>query len=262
MTAPPRSTGVQSLARAFDLMELIADLGGEAGVTELSARSGLPPATIHRLVRTLVDLGYLRQTPSRSYTLGPRLIRLGETASRLIGRWATPVLTELVARFQETANLAVLDADHAVYVAQVPSPHSVRMFTEVGRRVPLYCTGVGKALLAHLPDERVEAYLNKRALAAVTPTTITDPAGLRQELDAIRLRGYAIDDGEREPGVRCVAAAVPGAPAATALSVSGPQGRISDADVVGIGTSLMELAVDLADRLNGAGGSARDRPPA
>lgn len=254
MSAPTRSTGVQSLARAFDLLELIADLGGEAGVTELAARSGLPPATIHRLVRTLVDLGYLRQTPSRSYTLGPRLIRLGETASRLIGRWATPVLTELVERFAETANLAVLDADHAVYVAQVPSPHSVRMFTEVGRRVPLHCTGVGKALLAGLPDDRVETYLHGRTLEAVTPTTITDPARLRTELAAIRLRGYAIDEGERELGVRCVAAAVPGAPTATAVSVSGPLGRIPDAAVPGIGTTLMKLAVDLATQLNGPAG--------
>jgi IclR family acetate operon transcriptional repressor len=252
MSAPTRSTGVQSLARAFDLLELIADLGGEAGVSRLAARSGLPLATIHRLLRTLTDLGYLRQTPSRSYTLGPRLIRLGETASRSIGVWATPALTGLVERFHETANLAVLDAGDAVYLAQVPSPHSVRMFTEVGRRVPLHCTGVGKALLAQMPEDRLSAFLAGTVLAAATPATITDPISLRAELAGIRERGYAVDDGEREQGVRCVAAAMPGAPTASALSVSGPQGRISDDDVLLIGPALVTLAADLAANLAGS----------
>lgn len=259
MAAPTRPTGVQSLARAFGLLELIADVGGEAGVTELSARSGLPLATIHRLLRTLHDLGYLHQTPSRSYTLGPRLIRLGESASLRIGSWAAPVLADLVERFQETANLAVLDVDHAVYVAQVPSPHSVRMFIEVGARVPLYCTGVGKALLAQLPDDRVEAYLAGSALLAVTPVTITDPERLRAELATIRERGYAVDDGEREVGVRCVAAAVLGAPTASALSVSGPQGRVGDDKVRAMGLTLVSLSAGLGTTLSG--GAGRDSGP-
>lgn len=88
-----------------------------------------------------MGLGYLRRLPSRRYTLGPSLVRLGDSAARLLGRWAAPVLAELVDATGETANLAVLDGDQAAYVAQVPSPHSVRMFTEIGRRVPLHCTG-------------------------------------------------------------------------------------------------------------------------
>src|ERR1700712_3226181 len=137
--------GVQALTRGIDLLDALADAGGEAGVSELAGRTGLPPATIHRLVRPLLHRGYLRQLPSRRYALGPRLVRIGDSAARLIGRWATPVLVELVDAVGETANVAVLDGDQAVYLAQVPSPHAMRMFTEIGRRVPVHCTGVGKA---------------------------------------------------------------------------------------------------------------------
>ncbi len=227
--AVPATGGVQSLTRGFELLETLADTGGEAGLSELAERTGLAPATIHRLVRTLVGLGYLRQLPSRRYTLGPRLVRLGDTAERLFGRWATPVLGDLVGEIGETANLAVLDGDHAVYVAQVPSPHSVRMFTEIGRRVPLHCTGVGKALLTTLPDADVTALLGRTGLPAVTDTTITDPDALRAEIAAGQERGYVIDEGEQEPGVRCVAAPVPGPHGPAAVSVSGPQGRVDDA---------------------------------
>lgn len=151
---PAASGGVQSLERAFDLLERMADAGGEVGLSELSASSGLPLPTIHRLMRTLVACGYVRQQPNRRYALGPRLIRLGESASRLLGTWARPYLARLVEETGETANMALLDGDEIVYVAQVPSKHSMRMFTEVGRRVLPHSTGVGKALLAGFPRRR------------------------------------------------------------------------------------------------------------
>ena len=116
------SGGVQSLERAFDLLERMADAGGEVGLSELSASSGLPLPTIHRLMRTLVACGYVRQQPNRRYALGPRLIRLGESSSRLLGTWARPFLARLVEETGETANMALLDGDEIVYVAQVPVP--------------------------------------------------------------------------------------------------------------------------------------------
>ncbi|MCW0211838.1 MAG: IclR family transcriptional regulator [Pseudonocardia sp.] len=246
MTADiPRTGGVQSLARAFELLETLADAGGEAGLSELAERTGLAPATIHRLVRTLVGLGYLRQLPSRRYTLGPRLVGLGETAARQFGRWATPVLDELVAAAGETANLAVLDGDRAVYVAQVPSRHSMRMFTEIGRRVPLHCTGVGKALLSALPAPESSAIVARTGLPAVTPTTITDAAVLAAELETARGRGYVLDEGEQETGVRCVAAPVTGPHGSAAVSVSGPLSRMDDATVA----RIAPLVVDAGRRL-------------
>jgi IclR family transcriptional regulator, acetate operon repressor len=143
--------GVQSIERAFDLLEMLADAGGALGLSELSTASGLPLPTVHRLMRTLVNRGYVRQEASRRYTLGSRLIRLGEISSQMLGTWLRPFLAQLVRLTGETANLAMLDGDEVVYIAQVPSPHSMRMFTEPGRRVQPHCTAVGKALLAQLP---------------------------------------------------------------------------------------------------------------
>lgn len=250
--AEPVRGGVQSLDRAFALLEHLADGGGSDGValSELAARSGLPLPTIHRLVRTLVASGYVRQLPSRRYALGPRLIRLGDAASRMLGEWARPQLAALVDATGESANLAMLDGDAVVYVAQVPSRHAMRMFTEVGRRVPAHCTGVGKALLATLPAAEVRALVARTGLPAATPHTITDPAALTRELETVRAHGYAVDDAEQELGVRCVAVAVPGAPSATAISVSGPAARVTWEAVEGIVPQLHLAAEALAGQFS------------
>src|SRR5690242_12662833 len=114
-------SGVQSLDRAFAILEIMADAGGVIGLSQLAAEAKLPLATIHRLVRTLVDLGYVRQEPSRQYSLGPKLIRLGESSSTMLSVFARPHLARLVDELGESANMAMLDGDQIVYLAQVPS---------------------------------------------------------------------------------------------------------------------------------------------
>lgn len=234
---------VRSLERAFELLEHLADAGGEMALSELTEVSGLPMPTIYRLMRTLVNHGYARQAPSKRYALGPRLIRLGESSSRLLGGWARPVLAHLVDQVGETANMALLEGDAVVYVAQVPSKHAMRMFTEVGRRVQAHCTGVGKALLAQLPTETAQAIVSRTGLVAHTPHTITDLGMLLRQLELIRRQGYAIDDEEQELGVRCVAVPLTGAPTLSAISVSGPSGRLTRAVAEGV-VPLMRRAAD------------------
>lgn len=229
MEETARGGGVQSVERAFGLLETLADAGGALGVSQLAQEAGLPLPTIHRLVRTLVDLGYVRQDASRRYALAPRLIRLGEASSHLLGVWARPHLARLAAELGESANLAMLDGDEVVYVAQAESRQSMRMFTDVGRRVLPHCTAVGKALLAEMPAGAVREILGRTGMPRHTDTTITDPDVFARELAIAADRGYALDEGEQEIGVRCVAVSVPGAPARLAISVSGPQGRMSDA---------------------------------
>lgn len=231
---PPVSTtegraagGVQSIERAFDILEHMADAGGEVTLTELVRRTGLPMPTIHRLMRTLVDRGYIRQQPSRRYALAPRLIRLGDSASRLLGIWVGPHLSDLVDALGETANMALLDGDQVLYVAQAPSRHSMRSFTEVGRRVLPHCTGVGKALLAQLSPTEAQEIVVRNGMPAKTPHTLTDPAALLRELAQVRSRGYALDNGEQEVGVQCIAVPVHDAPALTAISISGPEARLT-----------------------------------
>lgn len=247
----PTSGGVQSLERAFDLLERMADAGGEVGLSELSASSGLPLPTIHRLMRTLVACGYVRQQPNRRYALGPRLIRLGESSARLLGTWARPHLARLVDETGETANMALLDGDEVVYVAQVPSRHSVRMFTEVGRRVLPHSTGVGKALLAQSPDDEVRALLARTGMPAATDKTITTPDGFLEELARVRETGFAMDDNEQEIGVRCLAVPVPDSPTSAAISVSGPAGRVTEAATERIVPLLREVAAELSVALAG-----------
>ncbi|TWF93056.1 IclR family transcriptional regulator [Saccharopolyspora dendranthemae] len=254
MTTGPRRAnqggGVQSVDRTFELLELMADAGGEVALSELAERSGLPLPTIHRIIRTLVNSGYARQQPSRRYALGPRLIRLGETASRALGSWARPYLAELTEVTGESANMAVLDGAQIVYVAQVPSPHSMRMFTEVGRRVDAHATAVGKAVMANMPTDEVTQLLSRTAMNPQTERTIVDVESMHEELGRIRKQGYAIDDGEQEVGVRCYAVAVPGAPAGAGISISGPEGRMTRITTDEIIPHMQRLAKDLSTELS------------
>jgi IclR family transcriptional regulator, acetate operon repressor len=241
--------GVQSLQRAFDLLEGLADAGGEASLSELAGTSGLPMPTIHRLIRTLVTLGYVRQHPNRRYALGSRLIRLGENAGRQFGTWARPLLAELVDEVGETANLAVLEHDEVVYVAQAPSRHSMRMFTEVGRRLLPHGTGVGKAMLSQMPAHEVRELLKRTGMPAYTPNTFRDPDLLIVHLAEIAARGYALDESEQEMGVRCIAVPVLGAPSPAAVSVSGPAGRLTDEIVAKVAPVVQRISEAISETL-------------
>ncbi len=242
--------GVQSLERAFAILETMADAGGVISLSQLAADAGLPLPTIHRLVRTLVDLGYVRQEASRQYSLGPRLIRLGETTSRMLGRWARPHMERLAHELGESVNLAMLDGDQVVYVGQVmASRNSMRMFTEVGRRVLPHSTGVGKAIMAEMDPAEVSALLARTGMPARTEHTVTTPEAMATELERTRQRGYALDEGEQEVGVRCVAVAVPDVPQRLALSVSGPLPRMTDDFVQRATVPLRRAAEGIADEM-------------
>jgi IclR family acetate operon transcriptional repressor len=247
---PPRTGGVQSVERAFEALEIIASAGGTITLSDLAERAELPLPTIHRLARTLLVMGYVRQLPDRRYALGPKLIRLGESAAQQLGAWSRPHLTQLVERTGETANIAVLDSDMAVYVAQVPSPHTMRMFTEVGRRVYPHCTGVGKALLMQLANDAVRSLVDRTGMPASTENSHTTPDALIRDLELSRARGYTVDEGEQEVGVRCFAVPVADAPTLTALSVSGPAARITLKSATQIAPLLKQVARDLASEFD------------
>lgn len=198
------------------------------GLSALAAASGLPLTTIHRLLQTLVDLGYLRHEPSQQYVLAPRLIRLGEGSTDKLGIWARPYLAALVDDLGETANLAMLDGDQVLYVAQVPSRHSMRMFTEVGRRVAAHTTAAGKVMMATMSQEQVAEMLARTGMPQRTAHSITDSTTLLEQLSWTAEHGYALDEGEQEVGVRCVAVALPDAPKRLAISVSGPAIRMTE----------------------------------
>lgn len=240
---------MQSVGRALLLLELLAQAGGRLAITDLAARSGLSLGTVHRLLASLVSRGYVRQDPDRRYALGTALLPLGDAATRLLSSWALPYLSQLAERSGETSNLAVLEDDHVIYVAQAPGRHRMRMFTEVGRRVLPHSTAVGKVLLAWQDEDHVRRVLTRLGLPARTPRTHTSLASFSGELAVVRERGWAVDDEEEEPGVRCMAVPVgPGAGAVAAVSVSAPASRLEPGqpDVV---EALRQVAEQLARSL-------------
>lgn len=251
-----RNTGVQSVERALDVLEMLADAGREMGVSELGQATDLPYATIHRIAATLLQRGYLHQDArSRKYILGSRLIHLGSAAGHMMGAAARPYLERLVELTGETANLALLEEGYVVYIAQAPSRRMVRTFTEVGNRVPPHSTAVGKVLLSHQPASVVSRIVSRHGLAAATPNTLTDLSDLLEEIEQVRTRGYALDLEEQEEGVTCVA--VPLEPATgpvAALSVSGPTARMGEERRDEIVTHLMEVAAEFAAGLDAANG--------
>jgi IclR family transcriptional regulator, acetate operon repressor len=243
------SDGVQSVERALELLEALAEPREAKGVSELARATGLPVATIHRLLATMVSRGYVRQdSSSHKYTLGSHLIRLGEAAARRFAQFARPYLAELMEVSGETANLAMFEDGQVAYVAQVPSRHHrVRMFTEVGRRVHPHTSGVGKVVLAFRPRAEVEALLARTGLPSRTPRTITDPARFLAELDTVVSQGYAIDSGEEEVGVRCLAVPVFGVGGSVAaMSVSAPEGRLQDRDVERVLPEMLRISAALS----------------
>lgn len=220
---------VQSVARTFDVLEALAAADEALSLGEISRRTGLAAPTAHRLLRALQARGYAQQNDARGYRLGSALIGLGQRATPPLATLAQPALTELEEVSQETANLAVLEGELIAYIAQVPSRHRMRMFTEVGRRVLPHASGVGKAILSTLPEVRVAEIVARTGLPEYTSSTLTSEEALFADLRESRRRGFALDDGEQEIGVRCLAVALPRSNPPAAISISGPAARMTDA---------------------------------
>src|SRR3989442_12572148 len=168
-------SAVQSIERALDLLECLAGSSGWVGISELSYTTGQPVGTIHRLLKTLTARGYVvRDSRTRRYALGPAFRRLAGTGLQTPD-WteiATPFLQELVEISGETANLAVLERNRAVYEAQAQPTRIVRMFTELGNRVALHCTGCGKVLLAYQTDSVVASIVAMEVFPRYSERTI------------------------------------------------------------------------------------------
>jgi DNA-binding IclR family transcriptional regulator len=250
-----RRDSVQSLERAFDLLEELAE-SGELGVTELANRTGLVPSTAHRLLHTLAKRGYVSQSSeSGRYLLGYKVVEVASGLEHRLERLrmaARSHLESVQRTTGETVNLVVLDADRVVYVDQVEGSRQVRMFTTVGTSVPAHTTGSGKAIMAGAPPEAVRAlYGGREPLQRLTERTITTLEALEADFRRIRRRGYAVDNEEHEEGVGCVAVAVfdrTGRPAA-AISVSGPSARILGAHAPELGSLLVEHAAQVSEAL-------------
>jgi DNA-binding IclR family transcriptional regulator len=245
---------VQVLDRALAALAELSNSASDCSLAELCPALGLHKSTAHRLMMVLEQhrLVVKNQETGR-YRLGLRLYELGSRAIDGLdvrGR-ARPYLDRLQDRFGETVFFCILDEGQVFYVDKVESQRSVRTACTVGSRAPAYCTAVGKAMLSELPDTEVAAIVRKSGLKAVTANTITTLARLKNELKAVRTRGYAIDDEEKEDGLRCVGAVVHthSRKLSAAMSISGPAFRMTKERIPEIGQALMQAAGTLSVEL-------------
>lgn len=200
---------VRALSRGLRLLEILSSQPAGLALAEITKLARLSKSTAHRLLQTLVQNGYATQESSTGrYRPSLKLLRLSSQVveGTDVAKVVHPHLSHIAETTGETVHLVLLDHDEAVYVAKVESPSPIRMYSKIGMRVPLHCTGVGKVILAHLPEERLLRLLDGGRLQRFTDKTITEPEVLRSHLGEVRLRGYAIDDGEHEEQVRCIAA--------------------------------------------------------
>jgi len=256
--APRERPGVQSVERTLDILESLVEFGSEVGLVEISQTVGLPLATVHRLLGTLIRRGYVKQNrQNRKYSLGFRALQMGnDMRQRFSLRLeARPFLQRLVERSGESANLAVLDDGEVVYIDQAQSSRILRMFTQLGNRVSAHSTGSGKALLAFSPPDTVLGVLRRYGMTPRTPNTITQPERFAAELGRVRKLGYALDDQEHEEGVRCLAVPVRDASGqvVASLSISGPVTRLDDAHVATFTSEILDCGAKLSARLGFAG---------
>lgn len=248
---------VQSVTRALHILAAMAEEGQPLALTDLAAKVGLKTTTVHRLLSTLIAHGFAEQDRSTArYYLGIKAFEIGNAAlaNMDIRTVARPFLKQLVEGLNETANLAILDRGEVVYIDQMESTNIVivRMFARVGSRGPAHCTGSGKALLAGLADEELQPLLERMKLVRFTPQTLTDRRALLGELQRIRADGFALDRGERDEGVNCVAAPIYNAErrVVAAVSVSGPTARMGEEDMVSrVVPRVKEAAEGISARL-------------
>lgn len=236
---------IQVADRLFQTLEVLAE-SGPTGLMELSSKLSLNKSTVHRILNSLIYMGYVKQNPETTkYSL---TFKIWELANQLLTQndivdIARPHLKELVSKCGETVHLVQVDGRKAVYIDKVESyTNSVRLVSKVGKSIPLYCSGVGKALLAEMDLDDTREIWDNSDIQELTPHTITDFSEMQKHLKQVHTQGYAIDDEENELGVRCIAACIKdykGKPK-YAFSISAPVNRMSD-------ERIAELARDVLD---------------
>lgn len=252
------SSLINSVQRAFDILELFSYDERELGISEMARRLGLHKSMVHRVVTTLVSRGALEQNRDNGkYRLGIKLYRLGllvHKDNELIAV-SEPLLERLTGLTGETSNLVLLDGSMAVYIAQRECQRMIRMFTKPGVKVYPHCSGAGKVLLSEMDWHRIQSIVDSNGFPCYTPNTITCIDELMEELERVRERGYAMDNEEREEGVVCIAAPVRNryGSIAASLSISGPVNRFGSDRLEGLIDRVKAEALAISKELGYSG---------
>lgn len=248
---------VKSVERAIQICELLGE-GGALSLAQIARRIQAPKTTVYEILATLESQRLvLRDDVAGTFNLGMRLISLGQLAQRgfELRRVVLPFLQQLNRELDETVHLTVLEEDHVLYVECVESSKRLRTYSVIGIRGPLYCTAVGKAILAYLPPAERRSLVERMQFETFTPNTIVSRESLESDLHAISARGYSIDDEEHEPGVRCVGAPIFDARGrvVASISVSGPTQRVTREAVPGLAERVTAVTDQISRQLTSTG---------
>ncbi|PSL40176.1 IclR family transcriptional regulator [Planomicrobium soli] len=225
-------SNVQSLERAFNLLDTLSEYPDGLQITRLSEKVGLSKSTVHRLLATLITMNYVYKDPeSEKYRIGYRLLYLTRNILNNIDviSIAKPFLEALSADVNETIHLCIEDMGEVLYVDKIESNQTIRMFSRVGSRAPMYCTGVGKMLLSGMEQTKYNNVVDRISFVSKTENTIKSKDQLATELQVIKEQGYALDNVENEEGIRCIAAPIIDSKGdiIASFSISGPSNRIT-----------------------------------
>ncbi len=246
---------VKSLIKALRVLDMLGESETGFGVTELSQHLHITKSGVHRLLATLKDEGYVMLDPINGrYTLGIKVLRLSEQLSHqsALLRAGIPIVRRLSESCNETVNLGILEGRDVLYAAKQESTAPLRMSGQVGRRLPAYCTGLGKAMLAVLSNEQVrELYRNTARFTKTTVNTVGTLEELLSQLAKVRSDGIAYDNEEMYMGVNCMAAPVRGLSGrvVAAISVSIPKYRLKSHNIAQMKNKLLEAAAQLSRSL-------------
>ena len=245
---------IKVLDKTFSILDILLQHDSSMHMTEISEKLELYPSTTHRILDTLKHWGYVEQDPkSQKYRLGLKLLALGMAKLHQMDlvKEATPYLKELVKQCNETIHLGVLEEGEVLYLAKEESSQTIRMISYVGKRAPLHCTALGKVLLAHLSTEERKKTLGGKMLPPLTEKTITDKRELEKELNKVKEQGFALDIGENEKDVRCIAAPIRNyqGKVIAAISISGPAFRIDKKVQNNLKEALVETSEKISKRL-------------
>ncbi|MFC0271803.1 IclR family transcriptional regulator [Metabacillus herbersteinensis] len=225
-------SNVQSLERALTLLNVLSDYPDGIQITRLSDQVGLSKSTTHRLLSTLLNMNYVvKDGETDRYKLGYQLIYLSRNILGNVNviQIAQPFLKNLSEDVNETIHLCIEDNGEVMYVDKIESNQTIRMFSRIGSRAPMYCTAVGKILLSGMSGDNYEEVVERTDFKTKTPKTITTKDRLTEEVETVIKQGYALDNIENEEGIRCIAAPIwdfQGKVIAS-FSISGPSNRIT-----------------------------------
>ena len=269
---PSRKTknpgSVQAIERGCRILDHLSGGKQSYSIQDLSLSLSLPKPTIHRILSTLRNFGYVAQDElSKEYHLGFRLVELGHTVLDRIDlrKLAEPFLGNLARLAQETVHLVILDQGEIVYldkVEEVNDQRSLRMASRIGMRNYAHSCAVGKVLLAALSDVEVDEIIAQKGLPRMTKNTIVRPGELKKHLAAVKTQGFAVDDEENEEGIRCVAAPVRNdrGEVIAAISISGPSVRLTEERIHNrLKKQVMKSALQISKRLGYKSGIAKER---